>query len=99
MHTPHRHLIAASFQIMKNLELLRKTTDFNSFTARLREKCLTHGKVKVRMRNALWVEVIFQPEIPDDASGGFRTEDHGRIWEPNGRSITSSDFDLIEFED
>lgn len=83
---------------MLNHDLLRRAPSFNRFTAALRNKCLSEGGVMVRMRNGLWQRVIFTPEKPGESSLGFRAESWDFVWEPDGKSLTSTDFDLIELK-
>ncbi len=85
---------------MLNRALLAKRTDFNHFTRALKRECLASGAALVRMRNDTWVEVRFQPggEKNGPDSDSFRAKGHSLYWEANGESITSRDFDLVEFK-
>lgn len=71
---------------------------FNDFTKELKTKCQKSGETLVRMRNGAYVPVSFK--LDEDGEPGFECfkGDCSFIWEADGESITSSNFDLIEFE-
>ena len=93
---------------MKNEELLcRHGSRLNPFTTALRDACLAHGQVLVRMRGGDWCDVVYVPPEGDDVSehpyddcphGGFRSQESSRYWLANGESITGDRFDLVEFK-
>jgi hypothetical protein len=77
---------------------------FNDFTKELKAKCQKSGETLVRMRNGAYVPVSFR--LDEDGEPGsitFYNEetplgDCSFVWEADGKSITSRNFDLIEFE-
>lgn len=71
---------------------------FNEFTTRLKYFCEKRRKVLVKLRNETWVPVYWGH--PDNEAPHFYCLDGDLsfIWENDGSSITSDDFDLIEFE-
>jgi hypothetical protein len=78
---------------MKNKALLRKVTDYNKFTKYLQLQC---GVVPqyVRLRNDAVVRII------NGVNGlGFSDIDCSRLWNPDGSSITSHVYDIIELLD
>jgi hypothetical protein len=81
---------------MLNHELLKTEIGFNKFTRKIKELCAKDYLTIVRMRNGNWIEVIYQSDMGEDDNNVFRTKNYSHIWELNGKSITSSDFDLIE---
>ena len=71
---------------------------FNDFTKELKAKCQKSGETLVRMRNVAYVLVSFR--FDEDNQPGFECFKDGCsfIWGADGKSITSHNFDLIEFE-
>lgn len=91
---------------MLNEELMQRYgSRLNGFTRALRDECLTRGEVLVRMRGGDWCALRYVPpetadEHPYDdcPEGGFCSTDGQRYWQANGKSITGSDFDIVEFK-
>lgn len=82
-----------------NEALLARSDQLNAFTEALKFKCETQGCALVRMRNNDWCRVVY--EVGNDAEGvskGFRTMNWSKLWQLDGSSFHTSDFDLIEFE-
>jgi hypothetical protein len=74
---------------------------FNEFTLMLKEKCEKEGEVLVRMRNGNWVPVSWEKRFEDgEDCSEFNCYKNGCcfVWEDDGTSVTSLDFDLIEFK-
>lgn len=85
---------------MKNLTVLRTKQDFNDFTLALKARCEAEGEVMVGLRDGTFCKVVFRPANEEDLSeDSFHSPGHGSYWEPSGHSVTSSRFDIIEFED
>jgi len=85
---------------MKNTTVLAQKSDFNDFTLALKARCLTEGVVLVRMRNGDYCQVMYKPAKPEaEEDEAFHKPDHSAYWEPSGHSITSSRFDMVEFDD
>jgi hypothetical protein len=82
---------------MINKTLLIRGPQWNEFTRELAAQCENNKAKLVKMRNGLLVEVVYMPEVENESREGFRNKEHTRIWDIDGRSITSTDFDLIEF--
>lgn len=74
--------------------------NLNSFTKALKFKCEVEGSSLVKMRNGTYIFVSYNPALKDDHDPRFECFDGNAcfIWELDGTSITSHDFDLIEFE-
>lgn len=85
---------------MRNTTVLATRKDFNPFTLALKVRCEAEGEVLVRMRNGDYCKVVYRPANPEDYTGeAFHKTDHSSYWDPNGESITSSDFDIVELVD
>jgi hypothetical protein len=82
---------------MRNLTLLATRKDFNPFTLELKARCQASGEVLVRMRSGDYCKVTYRPANPDDFEDeAFIKKDHSAWWYPNGESVTSDRFDLLE---
>jgi hypothetical protein len=67
----------------------------NHFTRHLKDLCLT-SPVEVRLADGSIVGVLWDKPNEDHSDrGGFRTENWNRFWNPDGTSITSRDYDII----
>lgn len=85
---------------MRNTTVLATRKDFNPFTLALKVRCEAEGEVLVRMRNGDYCKVVYRPANPEDYTReAFHKTDHSSYWDPNGESITSSDFDIVELVD
>lgn len=91
---------------MINVEMLNKwdAPKLNAFTRALKKKCLNSDKnesVLAKMRDGRWIVVCWGKCFGDEDHESFfcKNENDSFYWEANGESITSSDFDLIEFKD
>jgi hypothetical protein len=71
---------------------------FNEFTTALKAKCQKSGETLVRMRNGTYVPVSFRLDEDDEPGFECFKGDCSFIWGADGKSITSHNFDLIEFE-
>ena len=82
---------------MKNTKLLQSKQDFNRFTNALRKKIVeTNAPVVATLRNGQLIQVLFNPGS-DTEFAHFCSLTDAYVWEPDGSSVTSSRFDLIEF--
>lgn len=73
--------------------------EFNDFTKDLYNRIQAGAQVLVRLRDERIVELTWQEEDEDEgceAGFHFRRGDTWLIWEKDGISITSFDFDIIE---
>jgi hypothetical protein len=82
---------------MLNTTVLATRKDFNPFTLALKARCEAEGEVSVRMRNGDYCKVVYRPANPIQDQA-FHKSDHSAYWEPNGQSVTGSDFDIVEFD-
>jgi hypothetical protein len=84
---------------MKNTIVLATKRDFNDFTLALKARCEAEGEVMVGLRDGTFVKVLFRPASEKDfTEDAFHSLNHGSYWEPSGHSVTSSRFDIVEFE-
>jgi hypothetical protein len=84
---------------MQNTTLLATRKDFNPFTLELKARCQAHGEVLVGMRNGDYCKVVYRPANPDDFEDeAFHKKDHSAYWNPDGSSLTSDRFDLVELD-
>jgi hypothetical protein len=66
---------------------------FNPFT----EQIVKGTKKIVRIRNGMIVRPIWQEPVDEHDNGCFQAKDWKFIWNRDGTSITSRDYDMIEF--
>lgn len=87
---------------MKNPVTNRNCDDFNEFTEMLREQCKNGGFVRVKLRNGdeTNIKLNFGQGLVRSYDF-FCSEDLGRmmIWENDGTSITSYQYDMMETVD
>jgi hypothetical protein len=85
---------------MRNTIVLATREDFNPFTLALKARCEAEGEVLVCMRNGEYCKVVYRPANPEEYTGeAFHKPDHSAYWDPNGESVTSTDFDIVELPD
>lgn len=84
---------------MKNETVIASKRDFNAFTLSLKGKCLAEGTAQVRLRNGDLLMVVYRPANPEafELDPSFHTADHSMYWEPSGHSVTSANYDIVEF--
>jgi hypothetical protein len=83
-----------------NYDLLKTVDDFNPFTTELfvSIELSDNGIVRVELRNDTIVKVTWNPGNPKyDERGSFESVDGNYRWWNNGKSLTSSDYDLIRY--
>lgn len=81
---------------MLNYDLLKKKTELNDFTRRLKLLCGQQGSVRARLREDTWVKVKCDPGVEGEPDMFYG--DHGLRWHANGESYSRPSFDLIEIE-
>ena len=88
-----------SVKIVNEAMINRGQHPINKFTKLLKKRCKKELRVTVKMRNGLLVSVYFREAKENCWDCGFYNTDGNNSfsWELDGESITSSDFDLIEF--
>lgn len=69
----------------------RPRNEVNDFTVRI---VLGDGKVCVRLRNGEIVRPEFFPAADPTCEDCFMTDD--KCWDPDGHSVTRSDYDMME---
>jgi hypothetical protein len=79
---------------MRNKAMFMTKDDFNEFTLELRHRTPT----LVTLRNGKKVTVVFEKDKYDeDSEWSFHTANWSMCWNNDGSSITSDDFDIVEF--
>jgi len=73
--------------------------ELNCFTLRLKELIEKNGPVTVRSQSGRIFRVIWRPESEDVEYDGFECPEEDGChawWYPNGRSVLTSDWDIME---
>lgn len=80
---------------MKNHALLKSKYDLNRFTKELKKQIYIQDKIMVRLRNDNYVFVFHKTNAEDEDI--FFSKNWEYCWNADGSSITSKDYDIIEF--
>jgi len=69
----------------------------NPFTTEVKRICIKSGKCLVKLRNNTFAEIFYIPANEEnDEKEGFRGKDWEGCWFPDGSSLTSDDYDMVE---
>jgi hypothetical protein len=84
---------------MKNIALLTPKSRFNEFTQSMLAVISEFGHAQVVSRDgSVFTVTMIQVTADNDCPFKANTPEHGMLlWNADGSSITSKDFDLIEF--
>lgn len=80
---------------MINTAMFARKNELNDFTAQLAVRC-AHRTTPVKLRNGKIIEIVYQEAKQGDQSV-FHTESWTYIWNLDGSSVTTSEFDIVEF--
>jgi hypothetical protein len=82
---------------MKNKAMFPPSEDMlNEFTDIVMARCIAFTDTLVQLRDGQWRTVRFR-RATDDEDALFESQDFG-WWYLNGRSPTSSDYDMVEIK-
>lgn len=85
-----------------NSDLMTNSNIENNFTSFLKERIEQKNQVFVKLRNGFLLNDLQYGEFDSDSEPHFRSinesENRFMIWAPSGKSIHSSDFDIISIE-
>ena len=84
---------------MINEAMFYDNEKLNPFTEEVKRLCIDNGKCLVRLRDETIKEIKFLPACNEsDSTESFITDGWDYVWNLDGSSITSEDFDMIELK-
>jgi hypothetical protein len=86
---------------MINSELIGNRYALNSFTSELLSR-INKSESKtyaVRLRNGKWLEIVYHIQKEVGGTDLFRDPEWNYVWDMNGGSVTSEQYDIVEIPD
>ena len=82
---------------MINQAMVAKQNELNEFTKTLAEQCLKNDNALVKLRNNEIAIVEYHPQetLDETETAHFATPEYSRVWNLDGSSNTSYEFDII----